>query len=325
MLVYIARRLLQALFVLFAVLLFTFSLQYFQGGGGVDAPCYFILGLHAHFKGALQRCAHEYGFDQPFLVRFWQYVNAVVWHFNLGHSFRQNLSVRDALDLYIPRTFWLAFVSLILTVIIAVPVGVYQAWRRNTVSDYALTGIAFVLYAMPAFLLCILAIQIFGRYTLHLPTEPPTGVNDWAIFTDPKSFILPVACLTALGVAGLSRFMRSAVLDVLVQDYMRTAKAKGASSSRMLFRHAIRNALGPCIVIIGLSIPALLGGALIVEEVFNYVGMGYETVNAATTLDIPVIMGVTVIATLLTVLGNLAADLGLVVINPRIRIEGKAR
>ena len=323
MFIYIARRLLQAVFVLFAVLLITFTLPYFQVHG-TSAPAYLIFGVRATPQRVWE-WAQANGMHQSYLVRFWQYVNSVVWHGNLGHSYKQNMSVVDALRLYIPRTFWLAFVSLGCTVIIAIPLGIVQAWRRNSVMDYTMTGVAFFLYAMPAFLLCILAIEAFSFHWPHLPHSPPDEVAPWAMFTNPVSFILPVACLTALGVAGLSRFMRSAVLDVLVQDYMRTAKAKGCSSMRMLFRHAMRNALGPCIVIIGLSIPALLGGALIVEEVFNYVGMGYETVIAATNLDVPVIMGVTIVATLLTVLGNLAADLGLVFINPRIRIEGKAR
>jgi peptide/nickel transport system permease protein len=115
------------------------------------------------------------------------------------------------------------------------------------------------------------------------------------------------------------------VLDVLVQDYIRTARAKGCSPRRVLFRHTMRNALAPIVIIIGLSIPALLSGALIVEEVFNYQGLGYETVQASLNQDVPIILGITIVVTILTVLGNLLADLGLVVINPRVRIEGSVR
>ena len=129
--------------------------------------------------------------------------------------------------------------------------------------------------------------------------------------------------LAILNLAFFSRFMRSAVLDVLVQDYIRTAKAKGCSQRRILFKHAFRNALGPIITIVGLSIPGLFGGALIIEEVFNYEGVGYETVNAAVYKDIPTVLGITLLITIFTLVGNLLADIGLGIVNPRIRVEGK--
>ncbi|HEY5437652.1 MAG TPA: ABC transporter permease, partial [Acidimicrobiales bacterium] len=147
----------------------------------------------------------------------------------------------------------------------------------------------------------------------------------WAIFTDPVGFLLPVACLTLATIAGLSRFMRGTVLEVMVQDYIRSARAKGCSNRRTLFRHAFRNALGPIITILGLSIPALLGGALIVESVFNYGGLGVQTVAAASNLDIPIILGITLLVSILTLLGNLMADVALGLVNPRIRIEGATR
>lgn len=323
MLNYILRRLVQAVFILLVVLLLTFSLPYFQQGG-LDSFCVQILGNHAT-PALIQNCAVKHGFTQPYFTRFGTYLSQVVFHFNLGHSYRQNMSVDQAFALFIPRTIWLAVVSLALSVIIAVPLGIIQAWFRNTGFDYTATGIVFVLYAAPAFLLGILMLDAFSFHTLHLPDSPPQGVAAWAMFTDPKAFILPVATLTLLSLALLSRFMRSSVLDVLVQEYTRTAKAKGCSGLRILFRHTMRNALGPIITIIGLSIPGLLGGALIIEEVFNYAGMGYETVIAATNFDTPVIMGAVIITTVLTVAGNLLADLGLVAINPRIRLQGSAR
>jgi peptide/nickel transport system permease protein len=127
-----------------------------------------------------------------------------------------------------------------------------------------------------------------------------------------------------LNLAFLSRFMRSAVLDVLVQDYIRTAKAKGCSQFRVLSHHAFRNALGPIVIILGLFLPGLFGGALIVEEVFNYPGIGFQTVNAAQYLDIPTVLGITLLTTLFTLIGNLLADIGLGVINPRVRVEGRS-
>ena len=167
-----------------------------------------------------------------------------------------------------------------------------------------------------------MALQFFSFGITHLPASPPSGVAPWAIFTDPIGFILPVGCLTLLGVASISRFMRGTVLEVLVQDYVRTARAKGCSKRRVLFRHAFRNALGPIITILGLSIPALFGGALIIESVFNYSGLGIETVGAALSLDVPVVLGITLLVSIFTLLGNLLADIMLGVVNPRIRIQG---
>ena len=137
--------------------------------------------------------------------------------------------------------------------------------------------------------------------------------------------MLPVATLTALSVAGMSKFMRATVLDVLVQDYVRTAKAKGCDAKGILFRHTMRNALGPIAVIIGLSVPILLSGALIVEELFNYPGLGYETFYASNNGDIYTVLAITIVVTIATVAGNFLADIALGLLNPRVRLEGAVR
>jgi len=320
---YIVRRVIQSFFVLVIVMLMTFSLPYFQSHG-ILAPAYSVLGTRAT-PANVAIWGAQHGMNHPYLVRFWTYVTQLLFHFNLGQSYKQNLSVWGIISLYVPRTIWLALSSLILTVLIAVPLGIIQASKRNTVFDYTATGTAFILYAMPSFLLCMLMLDAFGFHWPHLPTSPPSGVSPWAMFLDPKGFLLPVACLTMLSVAGLSRFMRGTVLEVLVQDYVRTAKAKGCSNSRTLFRHAFRNALGPIVTILGLSIPGLLSGALIVESVFNYSGLGIQTVNAAVNIDVPTVLGITVLVSMLTLAGNLMADVALGIVNPRIRIEGSGR
>jgi peptide/nickel transport system permease protein len=320
MLVYVVRRLIQAVIVLAIIIVVTFSLPYMQHDG-LLAPAFAALGTHANAY-TLHQWAVAHGMNHPYFVRLWQYVDQLVFHFNLGHSFKQNISVGQLIALYVPRTIWLAASALFFTIVIALPLGIIQASRRNTAIDYSATGVAFILYAMPSFLLCILAIDAFGFHWPHLPVSPPSGIEPWAIFTSPKGFILPVACLTMLSVAGLSRFMRGAVLDVLVQDYVRTARAKGCSPKRVLFRHAFRNALGPIITILGLSLPALFGGALIIEDVFNYAGLGVQTVNAAIDSDVPTVLGITLLVAVFTLLGNLLADLALGIVNPRVRIEG---
>jgi peptide/nickel transport system permease protein len=323
MFAYTVRRLLQGAFVLLVVIWFTFTLSYFQPEGA-RAPAYILCGTH-QTKACLNFYTNKYGLAQPYLLRLWQYIWGVVVHFNLGVSFKQTDTVAGLLSVYIPRTFWIAFFSLVFATLIAVPLGIYQAWKRNSIFDYAATGISFVLYSTPAFVLGFILLDIFSYHLNWLSDSPTVGVNAWAIFEYPATFILPVATLTALSVAGLSRFMRAQVLDVLVQDYIRTAKAKGCDSRRILFRHTMRNALGPIAVIIGLSIPILLSGALIVEELFNYPGLGYETLFASMNGDIYTVLGITIVVTMATVIGNILADLALGILNPRVRITGSSR
>jgi peptide/nickel transport system permease protein len=321
-LAYVVRRLGAGVFVLLFVIWFTFSLQYFQTYGAL-APAHILCNTHAT-HACLNNVIHQYGLNKPYFVRLWNYLWGVVVHQNLGVSFKQNPpQVSKLLAVYIPRTFWLAFVSLVLSVVVALPIGVLQAWRRNTAFDYVATGLTFFFYGMPAFVLGFVLLDIFSFHTLMLPDSPPEGVHPWAMFTDPAGFILPIIALTALSIAGLSRFMRAQVLDVLVRDYIRTARAKGCGTMRILFGHTMRNALGPIVVIIGLSIPTLLSGALIIEYVFNYAGIGYETVASAAQDDTYVVLGITIVVTFATIIGNLLADVGLVLLNPRIRIGGQ--
>lgn len=320
MLAYLIRRLLQSFIVFLIVMLITFALPYFEPGG-ILAPASIVLGTHAN-PATIHQWGVQNGIFHPFFVRFWNYFLQVVVHFNLGYSWKNNMSVWSIISLYVPRTIWLAVLAFILTLIIALPVGVIQASKRNSVFDYTMTNTLFILYGIPAFLLSILMINwfIFGTFHFQLP---PTDGSALQVFTHPTEFIVPIVTLALLSLAFFSRFMRSAVLDVLVQDYIRTAKAKGASQRRILFKHAFRNALGPIITIVGLSVPGLFGGALVIEEVFNYQGVGYETVFATQYQDIPTVLGITLLITVFTLLGNLLADIGLGIVNPRIRVEGR--
>lgn len=328
MVAYIIRRFFAAIFVTLFIIWFTFSLQYLQRPYGVLTPAYIACGTAHHTYLCLHPNEVKFGLLQNYFERMWQYVELIVVHFNFGFSYIQNQTVANILRTYIPRTFWLAFFSLILALVVALPLGIYQAWKRNSMFDYAATGTVFILYSVPAYVIGFVLLDIFtyhrAIFGLHLPGEPPPGVNATAIFTHPAGFILPLVTLAALSIAGLSRFMRSSVLDVLVQDYIRTARAKGCSPMRVLFRHTMRNALGPIVTILGLYIPALLGGALIVEEVFNYKGIGVETVYSISNNDTYTVLAITVILTVMTVVGNLLADLGLGIINPRVRIEASA-
>jgi peptide/nickel transport system permease protein len=203
---------------------------------------------------------------------------------------------------------------------VAIPIGVSQAVRRNSFYDYAMTGVSFFLYAIPAFLIATLLIIWFSFDLGWFPSSVPTSAGLWSIITDPRTFVLPIVSLAALTIAAYSRYIRSSVLDTLAEDYIRTARAKGAGSRRVLYGHALRNALLPLLTLIGLTLPAIVGGAVIIEDVFNYPGMGLLTVQAANNDDIPLVLGTTLVLTVATVVGSLIADLLYAVADPRIRL-----
>jgi peptide/nickel transport system permease protein len=210
-------------------------------------------------------------------------------------------------------------VSLILSLLIAIPVGIAQAVKRNSAIDYANTGVAFVLYSMPTYAVALLLIQLLA-ITFHVfPAEAPQGSSVSAMLADPSALVLPILSLTLVSYAYFSRYMRSSAIDTLAQDYIRTARAKGLPERLVLLRHLLRNSLGAVVTLVGLSMPFIITGTLIVEQVFNYPGVGLEYFNAAISNDYGVMLGITVLVGFITVLGNLMADIGYAVLDPRIR------
>jgi peptide/nickel transport system permease protein len=314
MLSYLIRRVGQAIVVILGVTLIVFLLSQLVPGGQARAA----LGPKAnHFQ--IAHFNHQNGYDQPLWVQYWHYVLGL-FKGDLGYSFKNNQGVTALIMNRLPKTLTLVGVSTLLALMIAIPLGVAQATRRNRPFDYSMTAVTFFLYATPAFLIGELSIVWFS-FTFHwFPSSVPTDASAWAIFTDPIAFVLPVLSLAALTIAAFSRYMRSSVLDTLTEDYIRTAKAKGAGPRRILYGHALRNAVLPIITLIGLSLPAIVGGALITEDVFNYPGMGLLTVQSATNDDVPLILGTTLVATVATVLGSLLADVLYAAADPRIRL-----
>jgi peptide/nickel transport system permease protein len=275
---------------------------------------------------------HKLGYDNSLLVQYWHYL-VHLFQGNLGISVGKNsfgVPVSGIIASGVWRTVWLATTSLIFALAISIPLGLVQALRRNSKFDYTVTGLVFVVYSTPAFLLGILLISVLS---IHWSVFPPVVTNAAGtgifgplldILRQPREFILPIVVLTGLTVGGFTRYMRSSVLDSLVQDYVRTARAKGASNSRVLFRHSLRNALIPIVTILGLTLPGLFGGALITETLFNYPGMGLITVQAVQNNDVNTVMAATLLIALMTITGNLLADLGLSFVDPRVRLGGKS-
>jgi peptide/nickel transport system permease protein len=308
---FILRRFGQAIVVVIGVTIATFILLHLLPGSPIRA----ILGPRAT-PLAIHQLTVELGLNKPIPVQYAVWVNNLL-HLNLGYSYKLDQPVTALLSERIPKTMFLVGVSLVLAIVIAIPLGVVMAVRRTKPDDYVLTGLSFIFYSMPTFWLGLLLIGLFSAILNWFPPEAPQ--DQFSVFSQLNGMVLPIATLTLVTVALFSRYMRSAVLEQTVQDYVRTARAKGLSSSAVLFHHVLRNALIPVITLIGLSLGGILSGAVVVESVFNYPGMGLLFFQSAVTDDFPVLLGVTVVVALATVLGNLIADLLYAVIDPRIR------
>ena len=219
----------------------------------------------------------------------------------------------------LPKTIILVLLGTAVSLLFGIPLGLYQAVKRYTTGDHILTGIAFIGYATPTFFIALLLIQWFAIDIPLFPPFAPQGTTVAQILSQPRALVLPVA-VYSFGLSALwSRYMRSSVMDNLVQDYVRTARAKGASERRVLWGHVFRNSLMSIITLLGLSLPALIAGDLFIEVVFNYHGMGLAFYNAAVTVDYPVLFGFTLIATLAIIAGNLLADVAYAALDPRVR------
>ena len=311
---YLLRRVVQAAIVFFGVTLLVFLLEHLVPGGEARAA----LGQRAT-AADIERFNRQNGYDLPLWQQFWEYCKGLVLHFDLGYSFKQNQTVQALIEEKLPKTLVLVGLSTLFSVIVAIPLGVLQVVRRNKPIDYAVTGASFVGYAMPAFLLGELLIVWFAIDLGWFGVEAPQADSVAGILSDPRDLVLPIITLSAITIASFSRYMRSSLMDAMTQDYIRTARAKGAGSRRVLYRHALRNALIPLITLLGLSLPTIVGGALITETVFNYPGMGLLTTQAAINNDVPLLLGTTFVAALATVIGSLLADIFYAVADPRVR------
>jgi peptide/nickel transport system permease protein len=311
---YLIRRLATAVVVLIGIILVTFALLHIVA----PTPGRAALGLKATPEQVLAY-NHAHGFDRPIILQFLTYLNQVI-HGNLGFSFKLNQSVTDLLAEKAPLSAFLSGSALILAVGIAIPLGIYQAVRRNSIGDNVLTAVSFTLYSMPVFLLGLILIDIFA---LRLGWVDPNVSQDQSLggaLAHGVDLILPIVSLTAVSVANYSRYQRSSALDVIAQDYIKLARAKGLPERLVLARHLVRNACLPMVTLIGLSIPFLLAGNLLIEGAFNINGLGLLFFNSLQNEDYNVLIGYTLVGAVLTVLGNLIADISLTIADPRIRL-----
>jgi peptide/nickel transport system permease protein len=278
------------------------------------------------------RVRMELGLDAPLAVQYARWIGGVVSG-DLGESLTQRRPVAAVLAEALPLSIGLGLVSLGLTFVIGIAVGTFQAARRGRPADAVLTLITTSVYAAPSFwiALALVAVFTYGASRLGFPAAlrlPAFGLRDpagqltgaAAVLDVARHLVLPVTVLTAIGAAGIARYARSAVADVLQSDFVRTARAKGGGTSLVYGRHVLANVLPPVIVLVALSLPGVIAGSVFVESVFALPGMGRATVAAIGARDYPVILGATLIYSALVIGANLAADLALPMVDPRRRV-----
>ncbi len=314
---FVIRRLLLAIPTLIGVTILTFTLIHIAPGG----PALALAGEKAT-PAQVAALTHELGLDKPWPEQYALWVGALL-HGDLGFSYSKQQPVNVLIAQRLPQTSILMGFALLASVLFAVPLGVYQAYRRNTTFDRVASIGVFVAWSMPTFWFGTLLIAIFA---VSLRWFPVGGLQtiDTTSFDWPSRFahlVLPAATLAIVSVAGWSRYIRGSMVDQLREDYTRTAIAKGLHTRTVLFRHTLRNALIPFITLLGGTLPALFGGAVITEQIFAYPGMGQLFWQSATNRDYATLLGMTVITAVLVIFGNLLADILYGVVDPRVRYD----
>jgi peptide/nickel transport system permease protein len=310
---YIARRLGQAAVVLLGLTLLTLALEHALPGSAARA----ILGPRAT-SAQLATFNHNNYLDRSLVVQYAHYLSRIL-HGDLGFSYRLNRSVSAVIAQEVPRDLVLVGTSLVLAVLIAIPVGATQAIRRNRPLDHLTTATSLILYSTPSYALGLLLISGLAISLKLFPAEAPQDASALGLIRHPADLVLPVLTLTLVSFAQFARYMRSTVIEVLSSDFIRTARSKGLPERLIVWRHVLRNSLAPVVTLVGLSLPGVLTGGLIVEQLFNFPGLGLQYFTAASQDDYPVMLGITLLVGAATVVGNLFADVAYAVLDPRVR------
>ena len=319
---YLLKRVLILIPLMIGITLITFSVIHLAPGEPVEMQ----MAMNPKVgKEARERLTKFYGLDKPLHEQYFTWVGKLA-RFDLGRSFSSDgRPVLDKIKERLPVTIALNVIALILEFGLAIPIGILAATRRDTWLDKGITVFVFIGFAVPTFWLALLLMYFFGVKLNWLPISGlhTLGSDSWGTlryFWDvAKHLLMPVMVASFGSLAGLSRYMRSAMLNVINQDYITTARAKGLSERVVIYKHALRNALLPLITLLGFSIPGLIGGSVIFETIFAIPGMGQLFYQGVMSRDYPVVMGILVIGAFLTLIGNLMADLCYAIADPRIR------
>ena len=312
---YILKRILIAIPVLIGITLIDYAIMCLAG-----SPLEMLKGPRIS-DAALQAKEIAAGLDKPLIVQYfvwlWQLLQG-----NLGYSMKSYEPVSAMIGSHIGPTLLLMGASLILSLLIAVPAGIYSAVKQYSKGDYAVVTASFIGSSIPSFFLALILIYIF---TVKLGILPSGGMNtlgmDGSVADTIRHMVLPVTVL-AVSLAGSNiRYIRSSFLEILQQDYLRTARAKGIGYKRVIWKHAMRNALLPIVTVIGMQIPMLFGGAVIIEQVFSWPGLGLMTMTAIMGRDYPVIMGVCLLSAVVVLVSNLITDILYALVDPMIQLN----
>lgn len=319
---YLAARLLQSLIVVLLVTTISFFLIRLAPGDPFS-----FAGDLTMSPMVRERLRAQFGYDRPLIEQFVRFLGNVL-RFRLGYSLSMHGYVGGVILEVLPRTLLLMGVALVLSFTVGIGIGALQAWRRNSWLDRALSSALLIFYSLPDFWLALLVLLVFAYW---LPIFPAGGMID-QIMHDylPLSgrivdvlhhLVLPALTLTLLSAAGIARYQRSALLEVLPQDFVRTARAKGVRERAIIFKHALRNALLPVITLVGLMLPSLIGGAFFVEKVFSWPGMGYVAANAIAARDYDLVTGTVIVGGIMVTLGSIVADFLYALADPRLRVS----
>jgi peptide/nickel transport system permease protein len=323
MFLYSIKRTLLMVPILLGITLLSFSIMHLAPGGPAEAQMEFSAKASAEARERLRKL---YGADQPVHKQYLTWLTKFVT-LDFGDAFADGRKVKDKILERLPITLTINFLSLGLVLLIAIPIGIMSATHQYSVLDRFTTVFVFVGYSMPSFWLALLLIYLLGVQWGVLPISgiqslDVTGLTGWGKLMDrAEHLILPVFVSAFGGLAGVSRYMRNNMLEVMRQDYIRTARAKGLPESVVVYKHALRNALMPVITILGLSLPGIIGGSVIMETVFGIPGMGQLLYQAVFSRDYNLAMGILVPAAVLTMLGNFLADIGYALADPRVRLR----
>ncbi|MBB3994916.1 peptide/nickel transport system permease protein [Sulfitobacter undariae] len=314
------KRLIYAAILLTAVLVLNFSMMHFAPGDVADTIAASMGGADAETMAQIRV---EYGLDQPFFVQLFAYIGRVL-SFDLGYSYFYNTPVTELIFERLPATLLLAITAQVLAVVVGVLLGVFSARHPNGIANYFVTIFALFGYAAPVFWTGIL---LLIGFSLKIPLFPVAGMSDVTVqggffvkaLDIAHHMVLPVLTLSSIFLALYSRLSRAAMLEVLGSDYIRTAKAKGLSNREVTLKHALKNALPPVVTLAGLQFSAVISGAVLVESVFSWPGLGQLALTSILARDTPTILGILFFSALVVIIGNLVTDLVMRLIDPRVR------
>jgi peptide/nickel transport system permease protein len=323
MLSFIFSKLWQFLISLLGITILTFGILHLAPGDPTDLQTTLNPRVSAQAKENLKRL---YGLDRPLHIQYLDWLRRFLT-LDLGHSFVDGEAVSEKIIGRLPITVTINLLSLFVILIVSFPIGILSATRQYSWFDKAATLLVYIGFSIPSFWLALLFMLFFGVTLGWLPLSGYQSLTvgglsffgrliDWA-----RHLILPVLTASVVSLAFYSRYLRSEMLEVIRQDYIRTARAKGLSERQVILKHALRNAMISVVTLLGLELPTLIGGSVIIETIFAIPGMGQLSFQSVLARDYPVIMGLTMFGAVLTLAGNLLADLAYAWINPRVRIS----